>query len=201
MDADTDMSKLCKSFFDGTSAPGASVIDKARLQDKVSILLNWAMGLFALGNHRAYAVYTLLKLWSEQYEERRPAPFDFFPILYDWLDTSSAAKKVENALAIGITFGDLIRQGIFSYTRYLQTLIAQGHTARSHSDHMSHHVDVLRVMPMFVIAKDLLQQRRIALCGDDIELRNRGEIEEDQALEAFMEEVREYVPELFGWSE
>lgn len=203
MDADTNMSDLCKSIFDANSSPSASSIDKDRLEGKVFILLNWAMGLFALGNHRFYAVYTLLKLWSEQYDEHRPKPFDFFPILYKWLDTSPAARKDDNTLAIGITYGELTRQGIFSYGRYLQTLIAYGHTARSRSsDHRpSHHLAILRALPIFAKAKDLLHQRRIALCGADVELRLQDEMEEEQAMEAFKEDVREYVPEIFGWSE
>ena len=196
------MTELCMNFFDGASSPSASVVDLDKLGEKVSILLNWSMGLFALGSHRAYAVYTLLKLWSERHDEHRAAPFDFFLVLYQWLDTSSAAKDNDNALGIGIVFGELIRQGIFSYSRYLQHLIAQGQTMRikAVSEKVSHHVALLRSMPIFVQAKDLYQQRRIAICGDDAELLARDEAEEEQALESFKDEVRAILPEIFSLS-
>ena len=196
------MAALCKSFFDGSSSPGASAIDLSRLEEKVFILLDWAIGLFQLGNHRPYAAYTLLHRWSEQYDEHRPKPFDFYPILYKWLDTFPAAKKEDNALAIGITFGELIRQGLFSYSRYLQSLIANGHTARSRKtgSDKSHHLALLAAMPIFVTAENLKEQRRIALSGDDLGKRQRDEDAEEVALEAVKEEVREYVPEIFGWS-
>ena len=202
MDANTNMSELCRSFFDGSSSPGASSIDKTRLEEKVFILLNWAMGLFILGSHRAYAVNTFLQLWSEQYNQHRPVRFDFFPILYAWLDKSPAAKKDDNTTTIGIIFGELTRQGVFSYGRYLQNLIAHGHTARSRVEQTkpSHHLALLRAMPIFVQAKDLLKQRRVALCGDDVNVCLRDEAEEEQALEMCKEDIKEYVPEIFGWS-
>ncbi len=55
-------------------------------------------------------------------------------------------------------------------------------------------------MPIFVECKDLLHQRKIAICGDDIEARRQLEAEDNRALEMTMEEVKEYIPELFGLS-
>ena len=201
--AETVMPDLCKAFFDGDSAPGSANLDVKRLQEKISTILNWSMGLFQLGTHRPYAVYTMLKLWHENHHKSkaRSSDLDLFPTLYEWLDKSSAAQRAENVQAIGITFGELTRAGLFSYGRYMQTLIAKGHTARSrtHESPTSHHLAILRVLPIFVDTKDLLQQRRIALCGDDRRLRQLDQQEEEQAEEAYIEEIREYVPEIFGF--
>ncbi|KAL7420053.1 RNA polymerase II mediator complex subunit [Cryptotrichosporon argae] len=202
MCADTDMVELCRAFFSGPCTPSNQTIDLAKLEDKVFILLNWAMGLYQLGSHRPYAVYTLLKLWLEIHNERptsaaHPA-FDFFPILFKWLDTSAAARKADNALAIGITFGEFTRQGIWSYGRYLQALIARGQTARANLPEPSHHLALLKVMPIFVPAQDLLAQRRLALSGDNAEKRRQETAEEERLLEAFKQEVQEYIPEVFG---
>jgi mediator of RNA polymerase II transcription subunit 12 len=198
------MTKLCKSFFDGSSSPTSPSLDPKRLEEKIFILLNWAMGLYQLGIHRPYGVYTLLKMWSEQrYEYVATAsaptpPVDLFPHLYNWLDNSVAAKKESNVQAIGITFGEFTRQGLFSYGRFLQALIARGHTARSRPNGpVSHHLALLSAMPIFVQAKDLLQQRRIALSGDDMEQRRADEAAETAALQAFKDEVEEYIPEIF----
>jgi mediator of RNA polymerase II transcription subunit 12 len=62
-------------------------------------------------------------------------------------------------------------------------------------------MELLRSIPIFVVARDLLQQRRIALSGDDAEARARDDAEEEGAMEAFKEECKEYVPELYGFSE
>jgi mediator of RNA polymerase II transcription subunit 12 len=204
LDANTDTLALCKSFFDGLASPISTSLDESRLEEKVFALLNWAMGLFHLGVHRAYAVQTLLKHWQDLHETvTEGKSFDLFPILYRWLDTSDGAKRPSNALAIGVTFGELIRQGTFSYGRYLQAIISHGHSARSRipGTSPSHHSALLRAMPIFVQAKDLLQQRRIALCGDDMDLRIQDEVEENRQLEAYKEDVREYIPEVFGWSD
>jgi mediator of RNA polymerase II transcription subunit 12 len=56
-------------------------------------------------------------------------------------------------------------------------------------------------MPIFVQAKDLLQQRSLALYGDNEEIRKEAEAEEARDIKAAMEEIKEYVPEIFGWSE
>lgn len=197
--AETDMTALCKAFFSGPCAPTSPRIDVEKFEEKVFILVNWAMGLYQLGIHRPYAVYTMLKKWLEWHEDTRPHEhFDFFPILYKWLDTSPAAQSPNNILAIGISFGELTRQGLFSYGRYLNTLIARGHSARFHSGGPpSHHLELLRAMPIFVEARDLLEQRRLVLSGDG-EGRERDQIDEDTALEQFRQELKEYVPEIFG---
>jgi mediator of RNA polymerase II transcription subunit 12 len=195
------MVDLCNSFFDGASAPTSISLDLVKFEEKIFIILNWAMGLRYLGVHRPYACHTLLRLWMEQRAEHLARPFDIFPQLYSWLDSAPAAKKERNVQAIGITFGEFTRQGMFSYSQYLHTLIARGYTARSRAGaERSHHMDLLRSMPIFVQARDLLQQRRIALSGDDIEVRLNDDKEEETAVEAFKEECKEYVPELYGFS-
>lgn len=201
------MNELCRSFFDGGAAPDALVLDEAKFEDKVFILLNWSMGLYHLGIHRPYATYTMLRIWTDNRDEfiarsPRAHPVDLFPILYKWLDVSPAARKQRNVQAIGITFGEFTRAGLYSYSRYLQTLIAHGHTVRSRPQGpRSHHLDLLSAMPIFVVANDLLQQRRIALSGDSLEQRVKDEAAEREAMDAFREECKEYVPELYGFSE
>lgn len=201
------MVDLCKSFFDGNSSPTSPTLDLIKFEEKVFILLNWAMGLRYLGVHRPYGCHTMLRLWVEQRFEYSGQTFDIFPQLYNWLDTSPAASKERNVQAIGITFGEFTRQGMFSYSQYLHMLIARGYTTRSRRKKLdgggikSHHLDLLRSMPIFVQAKDLLQQRRIALSGDELEIRKKDDEEEEMAMEAFKEECKEYVPELYGFSE
>jgi len=205
MSSNTNMSELCKSFFDGSAAPTSPKLDQDRFQEKVYILLAWAMSLFTLGVHRPYAICTLLKLWHDERtahlaKGNHPIDIDVFPPIYNWLDTSAPARNPSNVLAIGITLGELTRSGLFSYGRYIRTLIAQGKTARCAQNGKSHHLGILRALPIFVEGKDLMYQRRMALSGDDWEMCERDEREEQQQMEAFKEEVHEYVPEIFGYS-
>lgn len=198
--AETDMTALCKAFFSGTCAPTSPKIDHAKLATRVFTLVNWAMGLQQLGGHRPYAVYTMLKKWQQWQEEVRPNEhFDFFPILYEWLDTSEAALRPENNQAIGISFGELTRQGLFSYGRYVNTLIARGHSARFSNGKgpLSHHLKLLNAMPIFVEAHDLREQRRLVVSGDG-EARQKDQADEDRAMEAIRQEWKEYTPEVFG---
>lgn len=201
------MSEVCRSFFDGNSSPLSANLDMAKFEEKVFLILNWAMGLYHLGAHRPYAAYTLLKLWQEARDEYlaklgKAVVVDIFPQLYKWLDESTAARKPSNNHPIGIAFGEFTRRGLFSFSRYLQALISHGHTARARTDGPpSHHLALLKAMPIFVEARDLLHQRMITICGDDLQLRRRLEEEDEQALQAFMEEVKEYLPEVFGMSQ
>lgn len=208
MDADTNMITLCKTYFDGGASPLNANVDISRLEEKTFVLLNWAMGLFQLGVHRAYAVDTLLTIWTNIYAKTqaktaKPVEIDFFCILYKWLDTCEAPRQAENAFAIGITFGDLTRQGLFSYRRYLQVIIAAGHSARSRlpGSEPSHHLPLLAAMPIFVQAKELQAQRKLALCGDDEEAILRLDTEEERLLGEYKQAVQEYIPEMFGISE
>jgi mediator of RNA polymerase II transcription subunit 12 len=45
-----------------------------------------------------------------------------------------------------------------------------------------------------------MYQRRMALSGDDWQECERDEKEENRQMEAFKQEVHEYVPEIFGYS-
>jgi mediator of RNA polymerase II transcription subunit 12 len=206
MSSDTSMTDLCKSFFDGSASPTSATLDHDRFQEKVYILLGWAMSLFTLGVHRPYAICTLLKLWHDERtahlaKGNHTIDIDVFPAMYNWLDTSGPARNPSNVLAIGITLGELTRSGLFSYGRYIRTLIAQGKTARCASvDGRSHHLGILRALPIFVEGKDLMYQRRMALSGDDWQECERDEKEENRQMEAFKQEVHEYVPEIFGYS-
>ena len=203
MSSDTNMSELSKSFFDGSASPTSATLDQDRFQEKLNILLAWAMSLFTLGAHRPYAICTLLKLWHDERtahlaKGKHEIDIDIFPAMYNWLDTSASARNPSNVLGIGITLGELTRSGLFSYGRYIRTLIAQGKTARCNGH--SHHLGILRALPIFVKGKDLMYQRRMALSGDDWELCESDEREEQEQMEAFKEEVHEYVPEIFGYS-
>ena len=195
------MAALCRTFFAGNAASNSENLDIDCLYDRISVLLHWSTGLYRLGPHRPYAVFTLLKVWLQAHNSTQGKihHVDMFVLLFRWLDTSPAARKSENVQAIRITFGEMIRSGLFSYTQYLNALIARGETARSRQPDtaISHHLELLRGMPFFVEASPLRQQRLIALCGDDVEQQMQLIEQEDLLSAEFRAEVLRFVPELF----
>lgn len=193
-------------YFDGPASPTSGSLDYAKLEEKIHILLVWALSVFTLGDHRPYAVCTLLKKWQDAYVSHRPPDaemdIDLYGPLFSWLDTSEAAHKAENIPAIALSFGELTREGIFSYGRYLQLLIAKGYTSRAASQGAprSHHLDLLEAMPIFVQDKGMLLQRRIVLYGLNTPLDREKLKTEAQTQARLRDEIARIVPEIYGGS-
>ena len=100
--------------------------------EKLDILLTWSITSLQHGDHRPYAAVSLLRYWRNQEEERairrgRDGPDDFIQDqLFDWLDASDIAVNPANLNSVALVFGQLVKQGLFSYPRYIQRLIARG---------------------------------------------------------------------------
>lgn len=191
-------------YFDGTASPTSGSLDHARLEEKIHILLVWSLNVFTLGDHRPYAVCTLLKKWQDTYVSHRPPDsemdVDLFKSLYNWLESSEAAHKPENIAAIALTFGELTREGMFSYGQYLQLLIAKGYTARAaaQGSPRSHHLAILEALPIFVQDKGMLLQRRIVLYGLGSPLDKSRSASEANNQARLRDEIARHVPELYG---
>lgn len=104
----------------------------ASFPEKVDILLTWSVTPLQHGDHRPYAAVSLLRFWCLQEEERairrgRESPHDFMQDqLFDWLDSSEIAGDADNLHSVALVFGQLVKQGLFSYPQYIQRLIARG---------------------------------------------------------------------------
>lgn len=113
-------------FFDGITEPTPAF---AR---KLDILLTWSITPLQYGDHRPYAAATLLKYWRDRVEERalrrdRECPYDVVQDhLFEWLDISEVAVEQGNLNSVALLFGELVKKGLFDYSRYVQRLIARG---------------------------------------------------------------------------
>jgi mediator of RNA polymerase II transcription subunit 12, fungi type len=106
--------------------------DTDAFMNKLDMLLTWSITHHHYGDHRPYAVATLLSQWVDNSEDRAlrrglPPPDEMLQDrLFDWLDTSNAITDAANLVAMTVMFGELIGCSIFSYAKYIQRLIARG---------------------------------------------------------------------------
>lgn len=102
--------------------------------DRAYVLLDWSVTPLQYGDHRIYAVTSLLRQSKEKLDDQlvlrdpsSPRSGALFQMrLFEWLDTSKIVGDMENRRTVAPLLGQLIRLQLFSYTQYVQRLIARG---------------------------------------------------------------------------
>ena len=94
-------------------------------------MLTWAIVPSQYGDHRPFAAAALLKVWRRKADEvdfgHQPSPGEYIQDeVFDWLDASEVAADPANVQAIAMLLEELIRHDLFSYSNYLQRLVARG---------------------------------------------------------------------------
>ncbi|KAF8532506.1 hypothetical protein JB92DRAFT_3138291 [Gautieria morchelliformis] len=197
--------KLLNSITDASDMAKVNILDM-RLEDtdaftnKLDMLLTWSITRHQYGDHRPYAVATLLSQWVDNSEDRAlrrglPPPDEMLQDrLFDWIDTSKAITDAANLAAMSVMFGELIGCGIFSYSKYIQRLIARGEKGlRADEAPPSRHRPLLRSLPLVYPSPSLANQRKVALYG--ISYRVSPEESKEKDLRCLL---RACLPELFG---
>ena len=106
--------------------------DADAFTNKLNMLLTWSITPHQYGDHRPYVVATLLSRWVDNSEDRAlrrgfPPPDKILQDhLFDWLDASNVVTDPSNIAAMAIMIGELIGRGLFSFSKYIQRLIARG---------------------------------------------------------------------------
>lgn len=109
-------------------------------KEKLDMLLTWSVTPLQYGDHRPFAAVTLTRLWRDRACERATrrdieTPNDFLQDqLFDWLDTSEVAGEAKNLRNVALLYGKLVKQELFSYTKYIQRLIARGESGLSFTE-------------------------------------------------------------------
>jgi len=104
------------------------------------MLLNWSITPHQYGVHRPLAAATILRNWRDRTGDhasrRYTTPPDTFlqDQLFHWLDSSEFAAELDNIQAVALLFGNLIELELFSYTSYIQRLVARGEQGLSPTD-------------------------------------------------------------------
>lgn len=102
--------------------------------DRAYVLLDWSVTPLQYGDHRIYAVANVLRQYKEKLDEQLtlrdpsgPRGDALFQIrLFEWLDTSRVVGELENQRTVAPLLGQLFKLELFSYTQYVQRLIARG---------------------------------------------------------------------------
>jgi mediator of RNA polymerase II transcription subunit 12, fungi type len=96
---------------------------------KLRLLLTWGV-TSECGGHKYFAVASILYHWRERAKHRKivPHPKEFLHNeLFEWLDTSDIARDRAHHLdSTALLYEELVRRGLFSYTKFIQKLIARG---------------------------------------------------------------------------
>lgn len=107
---------------------------------KLNILLTWSVTPLQYGDHRPFAAVTLIQLWRNRACDRASrrdtaTPSEFLQDqLFDWLDSSEVAGEPSNIAKVALLFGKLVGHDIFSYSGYIQRLIARAEPGLSFAE-------------------------------------------------------------------
>ncbi|EEB92684.1 hypothetical protein MPER_08771, partial [Moniliophthora perniciosa FA553] len=129
---DTDVATL--PFFPVVSE------DWSGMPEKLTTLLTWSVTPLQFGDHRPFVAVTLIRHWrlkaGERANRRDVMPPDELlqDRLFEWLDSAEVSKDTQNIRTIALLYGELVKHHLFSYTRYLQRLIARGEPGLSFAE-------------------------------------------------------------------
>lgn len=184
--------------------------------EKLDVLLTWCVTPLQYGDHRPFAAVALISNWRNRQHERAArrhlvSPDDFLQDqLFDWLDTSETTGKPDNSRSVALLFGRLVNRQLFSYSNYIQRLIARGEAGLSFTEVSPHlpvpstlitsfqggnesrHRRFLRWIPLFKSSPPSTSQRKATLYG----IRVR-EIPEEANERVIRREIRAALPYLF----
>ncbi|KDQ49550.1 hypothetical protein JAAARDRAFT_42784 [Jaapia argillacea MUCL 33604] len=201
--ANTDLETLNYFPTDHSAHPSPSFTHKLRL------LLSWCITPLQYGDHRPYVVSTLLTRWLKR-ASRRTTHSDSIDTdtnstntsgagsaparilqdeLFDWLDTCECTC-VEGVARL---FGELGKNGLWSFDEYLGRLISRGEIGLSNLEEpTSRHRDFLRWIPLSKATSALMNQRRLTLYGARVR-----DIPEDIKEKEIRKEIRALFPQVF----
>ncbi|KIY53080.1 hypothetical protein FISHEDRAFT_69221 [Fistulina hepatica ATCC 64428] len=169
---------------------------------QLNMLLTWSVSPVQYGDHRPFAAATLIRHWRSRTAERAtrhnsPCPDGFLQDrLFDWLDDSDIAGDTTNLSIVALLYGKLIQFGLFSYSKYIQRLIARGEEGLAvNQEPASRHREFLRAFPLYDDpSKTCMHQRGYVLYGV---AAARVNPEAPRASE-IRKTIRQMLPHVFG---
>ncbi|KAG7090909.1 hypothetical protein E1B28_009986 [Marasmius oreades] len=168
------------------------------IPEKIVTLLTWSVTPVQFGDHRPFVAVSLIRQWRNKTGERANRrdihpPDEFLQDrLFEWLDSSDVAGESQNIRSVALLFGELVKNDLFSYTSYIQRLIARGESGLSEDQKPSRHRTFLRWIPLHNIPPSVLSQRKVVLYG------LARVTPEDKLYQDIKTEITSMLPELFG---
>jgi mediator of RNA polymerase II transcription subunit 12 len=108
--------------------------DEVVVNERLSLLLSWAVTPAQYGVVRPYLAAALLRTWSSMHSDKIGvrAPHDVVQdAVFDWLDASPHSTLESSALEVAALMSLLIRGSLFSYDKYVQRLLARNESGLS----------------------------------------------------------------------
>jgi hypothetical protein len=93
---------------------------------KLDVLLTWAVTPDRVAAYRRQSVASLLR---RHISDPESDCFDLQDSLIEWIDANQDLDEPAERSRVASLFAELMRTGVFSYSRYLQRLIASGETS------------------------------------------------------------------------
>ncbi|KAL1916568.1 uncharacterized protein VTP21DRAFT_5759 [Calcarisporiella thermophila] len=190
-----DLLTTCRQFF-GIHTPSAA---SSSFESRVHLLCEWATTPLRHGDHRCYAVATVLELWRQDVSRGKLAR-DRQMLLQDallrFLDVRTSQSDEEYEL-VSRLYGEFIRLGLFSFQKYMQRLIARGDLDSSKRGEMKtlRHMRYLQSFPLYHAKLYHINQRRIMLYGIEGE-----DGQQEGNFEMLKKIISEKLPHMFGES-
>ncbi|KAG9305701.1 hypothetical protein G9A89_022623 [Geosiphon pyriformis] len=171
---------------------------EANILLRLQTLCHWAVTNYRVGNHRPYVACTLLEKWknSEDDEQERLRRQLFLQdSLLQFLDEYNCGTSSEGYQVVAHLFGELIRCGHFSPTKYMQRLISRGDTndSKRSEERTLRHLKYVKCLPLYNGTRYLYNQRRWILYGVGGQDKN-----EELTYENLLHKIMAKLPRIFG---
>lgn len=139
---------------------------KRTFKDKVNTLLNWAVSDCRNSQHRCYAVATLLRFYVSLQVKQKSTTKDTIKqavqeMIFVWLEGASSGRR---DCDIPKLLGELVRRRMFSYSSYIQHIIASG--LMDNPKKKDIHSNVLLNTPLFDASLSIVNLRRMTVDRD-----------------------------------
>ncbi|TIA87261.1 hypothetical protein E3P99_03295 [Wallemia hederae] len=135
-------------------------------KEKINTLLDWAVSDSRTSSHRCYAVATLLRFFVALQVKQKAATKEVIKrhmqeTIFEWLNGTAGGDTPSKLL------GELVRRRVFSYSTYVQHIIASGLlNSPHHPAKKALHTSLLLNTPLFDASLSVVNLRRMVVDRD-----------------------------------
>ncbi|TFL04760.1 hypothetical protein BDV98DRAFT_330597 [Pterulicium gracile] len=168
------------------------VSDPATVKSHIHMLLTWSVSPLQHGDHRPIAAARLLSILKTvsqlEHEKDRISRGAFIhDSIFEWLDTADVVGDPGNIALLSVLLEGVIDSSLFSYTEYIQRLVARG------EQQDSRHWLLLKWTPLPHACTEHHRLRKTFLYGPRVRETPDGSLEK-----AIRQTLRAVLPDIFG---
>ncbi|TIC19816.1 hypothetical protein E3Q12_04056 [Wallemia mellicola] len=165
-------------------------LPKRTIDEKITTMLDWASTENRNSQHRCYAVATILRFYislqlKQKLSSKNVIKRHLQELIFSWIEVTSSDRKQEDVPKL---IGELVRRRVFSYSSYLQHIIATG--LMSNTKKSAIHKNILRDTPLFDASLSIVNLRRMSI---DKQLN----ADDEKSLDSLIRTFRALLPRLY----